>query len=210
MYAIVDIAGQQFKVKKDQEILVHRLEEKEGAMVYFTDVLLLEDHGKFSIGTPFVKDISVSAKILSHEKGPKINVFKKKRRKGYQKENKHRQLFSKIQIENIGKITPLKTEAKKVEEPKKEIATEKTSVTIKSSSEKEVVVKKVSPKKTTEIEKTLPTQKTATVKTSTPKKETTPKKSTTKKSTEVKKETAATKKTTSTKKAAPKKTKNIE
>ena len=101
MYAIVDIAGQQFKVEKGQEIFVHRLEDKEGSKVNFDEVLLLDEDGKVSVGTPFVKGISVSAKILSHDKGDKITVFKKKRRKGYRVLNGHRQDLTQILIEEI-------------------------------------------------------------------------------------------------------------
>jgi large subunit ribosomal protein L21 len=101
MYAIVNIAGQQFKVVKDQHLFVHRLQGEEGASIEFDNVLLAEDGGKFSVGTPAVKGASVSAKILSHLKGDKVIVFKKKRRKGYQKKNGHRQQFTKIQITGI-------------------------------------------------------------------------------------------------------------
>ncbi|TCK80702.1 50S ribosomal protein L21 [Albibacterium bauzanense] len=101
MYAIVNIAGQQFKVAKDQKIFVHRLQGEEGASIEFDNVLLAEDGGKFSVGTPSLKGAKVSAKILSHLKGDKVIVFKKKRRKGYKKKNGHRQQFSKIEITGI-------------------------------------------------------------------------------------------------------------
>ena len=101
MYAIVNIAGQQFRVAKDQKIFVHRLQGEEGASIEFDNVLLAEDGGKFSVGTPSLDGAKVSAKILSHLKGDKIIVFKKKRRKGYKKKNGHRQQFSKIQITGI-------------------------------------------------------------------------------------------------------------
>ncbi len=101
MYAIVDIAGQQFKVEKEQEIFVHRLEGEEGSSVTFDKVLLVEDSGKVNVGTPNIAGASINAKILSHDKGDKVLVFKKKRRKGYQKCNGHRQYLTKIQIENI-------------------------------------------------------------------------------------------------------------
>jgi len=101
MYAIVNIAGQQFKVAKDQQIFVHRLQGEEGASIEFDNVLLAEDGGKFSVGTPSLKGAKVSAKILSHLKGDKVIVFKKKRRKGYKKKNGHRQQFSKIEITGI-------------------------------------------------------------------------------------------------------------
>jgi large subunit ribosomal protein L21 len=101
MYAIVNIAGQQFKVAKDQHLFVHRLQGDEGASIEFDNVLLAEDGGKFNVGTPTVKGAVVSAKILSHLKGDKVIVFKKKRRKGYKKKNGHRQQFTKIQITGI-------------------------------------------------------------------------------------------------------------
>jgi len=87
MYAIVEIAGQQFKVEKKQEIFVHRLEDKEGSKVEFSDVLLIDKDGKVNVGTPTVKGALVSAKVLEHMKADKVLVFKKKRRKGYQKLN---------------------------------------------------------------------------------------------------------------------------
>ena len=101
MYAIVNIAGQQFKVAKDQQIFVHRLQGDEGASIEFDNVLLAENDGKFSIGAPTVKGAKVSAKILSHLKGDKVIVFKKKRRKGYKKKTGHRQQFTKIEITGI-------------------------------------------------------------------------------------------------------------
>ena len=101
MYAIVDIAGQQFKVAKDQKLFVHRLQGDEGASIEFDNVLLAENEGKITVGTPAVKGAKVSAKILSHLKGDKVIVFKKKRRKGYKKKQGHRQQFTKIEITGI-------------------------------------------------------------------------------------------------------------
>ncbi|HHB52015.1 MAG TPA: 50S ribosomal protein L21 [Saprospiraceae bacterium] len=101
MYAIVEIAGQQFKVEKDQQIFVHRLDGEEGANLDFDKVLLVEDGKKIKVGTPTVEGAKVSAKIISHLKGDKVIVFKKKRRKGYKKKNGHRQYLTKISIENI-------------------------------------------------------------------------------------------------------------
>ena len=101
MYAIVDIAGQQFKIEKDKQIYVHRLEGNEGDAVTFNKVMLIENDSNVNVGTPFVEGASVTAKIVSHLKGDKVIVFKKKRRKSYQKENGHRQFFSKILIEEI-------------------------------------------------------------------------------------------------------------
>ena len=100
MYAIVNIAGQQFKVAKDQQIFVHRLQGDEGASIEFDSVLLAENEGKFKLGTD-LKGAKVSAKIVSHLKGDKVIIFKKKRRKGYKKKNGHRQQFTKIEITGI-------------------------------------------------------------------------------------------------------------
>ena len=101
MYAIVSIAGQQFKVAKDQHIFVHRLQGDEGASIEFDNVLLAENEGTFKIGADALKGAKVSAKIVSHLKGDKVIVFKKKRRKGYKKKNGHRQQFTKIEITGI-------------------------------------------------------------------------------------------------------------
>ena len=102
MYAIVNIAGKQFKVAKDQYIYAPKLEGEAGSAVKFEDVLLTDDGSKVNIGAPTVNGITVSGKILEHVKGNKVIVFKKKRRKGYQVKNGHRQQFTKVQIESIG------------------------------------------------------------------------------------------------------------
>jgi len=101
MIAIVDIAGQQFKVEKGLKLFVHRLEGEAGETVEFNNVLMVDNAGTFSVGTPKVEGASVSAKILENLKGDMVLVFKKKRRKGYQKLNGHRQYLTKIEIENI-------------------------------------------------------------------------------------------------------------
>jgi large subunit ribosomal protein L21 len=101
MYAIVEIAGQQFKVAKDQRLYVHRLNAKEGAKVEFDNVLLVENGGKVAVGAPVIEGAKVTAKVLGHLKGDKVIVFKKKRRKGYQKQNGHRQYLTQIQIDQI-------------------------------------------------------------------------------------------------------------
>ena len=101
MYAIVDIAGKQFKVQKDQKLYVHRLKEDEGSNVKIDKVLLVDNEGKVKIGTPQVKGASIQAKVLQHLKGDKVIVFKKKRRKGYRVRNGHRQYLTQIQIEDI-------------------------------------------------------------------------------------------------------------
>lgn len=101
MFAIVEIAGQQFKVEKDQTLYVHRLPQEEGASIELNKVLLVDNNGKTTVGMPTVSGASVKAKVLNHLKGDKVIVFKKKRRKGFRKLNGHRQSFSKIQIESI-------------------------------------------------------------------------------------------------------------
>jgi large subunit ribosomal protein L21 len=101
MYAIVDIAGHQFKVEKDKKLYVNRLEGDEGSEFDLVNVLLVDNEGTINVGTPNIKDAVVKARILSHLKGDKILVFKKKRRKGYQKQNGHRQYLTQIQIEDI-------------------------------------------------------------------------------------------------------------
>jgi large subunit ribosomal protein L21 len=101
MFAIVEIAGQQFKVEKDQTLYVHRLPQEEGASIDLNNVLLLDNNGKVTVGAPSVSGASVKAKVLNHLKGDKVLVFKKKRRKGYRKLNGHRQYLTKIQIEAI-------------------------------------------------------------------------------------------------------------
>ncbi|MEO8148867.1 MAG: 50S ribosomal protein L21 [Bacteroidia bacterium] len=101
MYAIVNIAGQQFKVQNNDNLFVHRLDAEEGANVEFDKVLLVDNDGSITVGSPTVSGAKVSAKVLNHQKGDKVLIFKKKRRKGYQKMNGHRQQYTKIQIENI-------------------------------------------------------------------------------------------------------------
>ena len=119
MYAIVEIAGHQFKVEKDQRVFVNRLAIEEGKKVSFDNVLLLGDGDKVTVGAPAIDGAQVSAKVLKHLKGDKVIVFKKKRRKGYRVKNGHRQSLTEILIENIvasgaKKAAPIK-ETKKAE-----------------------------------------------------------------------------------------------
>ena len=155
MYAIVEIAGQQFKVEKDQKVFVNRLEGKEGSKVTFDNILLLDNAGKIALGDPSLKGASVEAKILKHLKDDKVIVFKKKRRKGYKVKNGHRQLLTEIMIENIlekskktqtkakeeVKISEIKTVASKTEKApaKKPVAKKPVA---KKAAIKKVVVKK--------------------------------------------------------------------
>ncbi len=101
MYAIVEIGGQQFKIEKDQKIFVNRLMNEEGSELEFENVLLFADGKKIQVGTPLVEGAKIKAKVLGHVKSDKILVFKKKRRKGYQKLNGHRQPLTQIQIEEL-------------------------------------------------------------------------------------------------------------
>ena len=120
MFAIVEIAGQQFKVAKDQKVFVHRLAAEEGASVSFDNVLMLSEGDKVTVGAPAIDGAQVGAKIIKHLKGDKVIVFKKKRRKGYKKKNGHRQFLSEIQIESIAASGAKKAPAKKAAAPKKE------------------------------------------------------------------------------------------
>ena len=123
MYAIVEIAGQQFKVSKDLKVYVHRLANEEGSKVSFDKVLLLDDNGNVTLGAPAIEGASVEAKVLQHLKGDKVIVFKKKRRKGYKKRNGHRQYLTQILIEGISATGTKKAAAKKAV-VSEEVATE--------------------------------------------------------------------------------------
>jgi large subunit ribosomal protein L21 len=153
MYAIVNIAGQQFKVMNNQKIFVHRLEGKEDSSVTFDEVLLIEDDGKVLVGTPQIEGAAVSAKILEHMKADKVLVFKKKRRKGYKKLNGHRQLLTKIQIEKIEEKASKKAATKKEKSEKVvEVAETKTKEEAKPAAKKPTAkkpaTKKAAPKAT--------------------------------------------------------------
>jgi large subunit ribosomal protein L21 len=151
MYAIVEIAGQQFKVEKDQKVFVNRLEGKEGSKVTFDNILLLDNAGKIALGDPSLKGASVEAKILKHLKDDKVIVFKKKRRKGYKVKNGHRQLLTEIMIENILEKSK-KTQTKAKEEVKisetKTVASKTEKAPAKKTAVKKPVAKKVVAKKT--------------------------------------------------------------
>ncbi|MBP6976888.1 MAG: 50S ribosomal protein L21 [Lentimicrobiaceae bacterium] len=117
MYAIVDIAGQQFRVEQGQEVFVHRLQGEEGSQVRFEEVLLVDADGKIRVGTPVVEGAVVSAKILSHLKGDKVLIFKKKKRKGYQKLTGHRDYLTRILIEDISLTEKKRDKPKEKKEP---------------------------------------------------------------------------------------------
>ncbi|MFJ1366749.1 50S ribosomal protein L21 [Capnocytophaga canimorsus] len=118
MYAIVEIAGQQFKVAKDQKVFVHRLQIEEGKSVSFGNVLLLDDNGAITLGAPAIEGASVEAKVLKHLKGDKVIVFRKKRRKGFKVKNGHRQYLTEILIESIVASGAKKTEKKETKSGK--------------------------------------------------------------------------------------------
>ena len=101
MYAIVDIAGQQFKVEAGKQIFVNRQAAEVGAALSFDKVLLLDNEGAVKVGAPYVEGAAVKATVIEHCKADKVIIFKKKRRKGYQKKNGHRQYLTKLQIEGI-------------------------------------------------------------------------------------------------------------
>jgi len=146
MYAIVEIAGHQFKVEKDQKVFVNRLSTEEGKKVSFDHVLLIGDGDKITVGAPAIGGAQVSAKVLKHLKGDKVIVFKKKRRKGYRVKNGHRQALSEIVIENIvtsgAKSAPKKQ--KKAEEKKQEVKAAVPQKTLdKKSTDKPDDLKKI-------------------------------------------------------------------
>ena len=141
MYAIVDIAGQQFKVEKDQQIFVHRLELKEGAKVDFENVLLIDNGGKVNVGAPAVKGAKVTAKVLEHLKGDKVIVFKKKRRKGYRVKNGHRQYLTKLEIVKIDEKAAVKKAPAKKSESKPKAAAKKAPAKKKTTTKKTIAKK---------------------------------------------------------------------
>jgi large subunit ribosomal protein L21 len=130
MYAIVEIAGQQFKVEQGKKIFVHRLEAEEGNQIDFDRVLLIEDEGTVTIGEPVIKDAIVEGKVVDHPRGDKVIVFKKKRKKGYRVKNGHRQDLTQVEIISInGKSAPEKASTRKntaVESVHEEVVEKKT------------------------------------------------------------------------------------
>jgi large subunit ribosomal protein L21 len=144
MYAIVEIAGQQFKVEEGRKIFVNRLDIEEGKNIKFDQVLLVEDDGRITVGEPVVKDSFVEGKILDHVRGNKIIVFKKKRKKGYRIKNGHRQNFTQVEIISInGKTSQKKPAVKK----------ESISVSVEPVAEKKSTVKKESKRSAAKKEK---------------------------------------------------------
>src|SRR5690606_25550638 len=152
MYAIVEIAGQQVKVAKDQKVFVNRLPVEEGKKVSFDNVLLIGDGDKITIGAPAIDGAQIGAKVVKHLKGDKVIVFKKKRRKGFRKKNGHRQYLSEIVIESIvaSGATPAKKEEPKAKPAKAKASTPKKETKAaapKAKAETKAPAKKAAPKK---------------------------------------------------------------
>jgi large subunit ribosomal protein L21 len=143
MYAIVEIAGQQIKVAKDQKVFVNRLPVEEGKSVSFDNVLLIGDGDNITIGAPAIDGALIGAKVVKHLKGDKVIVFKKKRRKGYRKKNGHRQYLSEIVIESIvasggKKEKDSKEPAKKAETSAKTSTSKKTAKKVETDDLKKI------------------------------------------------------------------------
>ncbi len=115
MYAIVEIAGQQFKAEKGRKLYVHRLPQTEGSAVSFASVMLLERDGKVKVGAPVLQDVTVEVEVLRHLKDDKVIIFKKKRRKGYRVKNGHRQCLTQILIKDIVEAKAAAPKAPKAE-----------------------------------------------------------------------------------------------
>ena len=142
MYAIVEIAGQQFKVEEGKKIFVHRMDAAEGASVEFEKVLLVDNDGVVSVGTPVVENTVVEGKVLGNARGDKVIIFKKKRRKGYQKRTGHRQDFTQVEIISIGaKGAPKKAAPKKAEKAPVAAAEEAEAPVVKKAPAKKAAPK---------------------------------------------------------------------
>ena len=162
MYAIVEIAGQQFKVELGKKIFVHRQETEEGKEIIFDQVLLLEEDGKITIGEPTIKDTVVEGLVLSHMRGDKVIVFKKKRKKGYRVKNGHRQNFTQVEIVSInGKHLPKKVTSKKEEAKADVIEVSENSAKEKKPAAKKTAVKKAEAPAKKSAEKKVTEKKTA-------------------------------------------------
>jgi len=142
MYAIVEIAGQQFKVEEGKKIFVHRLKAEDGKQIDFEKVLLIEEEGKVTVGEPVIPNAKVEGKVINQVRGDKVIVFKKKRKKGYRVKNGHRQNFTQVEIVSInGKTSPKKQVVKKVvaevaAEAAPEVSKEKKSAAKKAETKK--------------------------------------------------------------------------
>ena len=137
MYALVEIAGKQFKLEENSQVEIPYNNNKVGDKISFDKVLYFDDGTKKTIGNPYVSGLSIDAKVISHGKSPKVIVFKLKRRKGYQKRSGHKQPYT---IVEIGKLVTKKTTAKKTTAKK---------TTAKKTAAKKTATKKTATKKTT-------------------------------------------------------------
>jgi large subunit ribosomal protein L21 len=167
MYAIVEIAGQQYKVEEGKKIFVHRMEAAEGENVEFEKVLLIDNDGVITIGEPVIENTVVEGKVLSHPRGDKVIIFKKKRRKGYQKRSGHRQDLTQVEILSIGargeakKKSPAKAKVKVKAEAEAEVEVE-GKAEVKAETKKAPAKKVAAPKEKTEkktAEKKAPASK---------------------------------------------------
>ncbi len=152
MYAIVEMAGQQFKVAKDQKVYVHRLQTEEGKKVTFDNVLLLDDGKNVTVGAPAIDGAAVEAKVIKHLKGDKVIVFKKKRRKGYTVKNGHRQSLTEIIVESIiatgaKKSAPAKAKPEPKAKVEAKVKAEPKQTAVKVEAPKKAAPKKAAPKK---------------------------------------------------------------
>jgi large subunit ribosomal protein L21 len=157
MYAIVEIAGQQFKVEEGKKIFVHRLEVEEGNSIDFDKVLLIDNDGKITIGEPIIPDAVVEGKILDHMRGDKVIVFKMKRKKGYRVKNGHRQNFTQVEIVSINE----KASSRKPIAKQEEIKVAEKPAAEKKSAGKKPVTKKAAAKKKEVLAKKAPVKKVA-------------------------------------------------
>ena len=137
MFAVVEILGQQFKVQKDQKLVVNRLDQKEGSKISFENVLLVDNGKEFDLGNPTVEGYFIEAKIIKHLKGDKVLVFKKKRRKGYKVKKGHKQYLSEILIESISKnkiqkkVKVRKASSREITKKNLEVKEEKSKLDLK-------------------------------------------------------------------------------
>jgi len=180
MYAIVDVAGQQFKVEKEQKIFIHRLESEIGSQIDFDKVLLIDNDSSVVVGNPLIEGAMVTVKVLGHLKGDKVIIFKKKKKKGYKVKNGHRQLFTHVLVEDIiekgGKPRPFVKAKKsvvsapeaKIEKPVREPApviteapaeSKKTSPVTKQPAAKKTAAKKPAATKKPEATKASASEK---------------------------------------------------
>jgi len=149
MYAIVEIAGQQFKVEEGKKIFVHRLELEDGQEVEFDKVLLIEDEGKVVVGEPVIKDALIEGKVVEQLRGDKVIVFKKKRKKGYRIRNGHRQYFTQVEIVSIREKGTPKAAKKEAGEEKEAAPVKKTrKPAAEGAAEKKPAAKKQAKEKT--------------------------------------------------------------